>query len=196
MGPSKVIRSWHGKDWSYVRSFSDGHAEFQKVYIQGTDSIGHVFAPYAPPRQRSIPPDEYERYKDVPERYFAHIDELLGEYRRLAESRGALLFLASDHGFTWHEGRPEKLSSFDATTAAKWHRQEGMYLFWGAGIEARPGHPGNGEVTQTAATLLSVLGLPPAKGARFCAPRRCTADTQCGLGGACKPAGGGFCRPK
>jgi len=40
----------------------------------------------------------------------------------------------------------------------------------------------------------TVLGAAPAKGTRFCAPRRCTADSDCGLAGVCKPAGGGFCR--
>ena len=42
----------------------------------------------------------------------------------------------------------------------------------------------------------SVLGASPTKGTRFCAPRRCTADNDCGLAGVCKPAGGGFCRSK
>ena len=40
----------------------------------------------------------------------------------------------------------------------------------------------------------TVLGVSPTKGTLFCAPRRCTADTDCGLAGVCKPAGGGFCR--
>src|SRR5262249_2233157 len=40
------------------------------VYIQGTDSIGHVFAPFAPPRQAAVGEADYERYHDVPEKYF------------------------------------------------------------------------------------------------------------------------------
>ena len=42
----------------------------------------------------------------------------------------------------------------------------------------------------------AVLGAPPAKGAKFCAPKRCKADPECGLAGVCKPMGGGFCRSK
>lgn len=36
-GPSKSIRGWHGRDWAYNRAFVDGHAENQRVYIEGTE---------------------------------------------------------------------------------------------------------------------------------------------------------------
>ncbi len=56
LGPTKVIRGWHGKDWSYNRSFVDGHAAFQKIYIEGTEDE-HGFAEhYATERLPSYPP--------------------------------------------------------------------------------------------------------------------------------------------
>ncbi len=36
-GPTKVIRGWHGRDWTYNRAFVDAHAETQKVLIEGTE---------------------------------------------------------------------------------------------------------------------------------------------------------------
>jgi prepilin-type N-terminal cleavage/methylation domain-containing protein len=36
-GPTKAVRGWHGRDWSYNRSFVDAHAEYQRVYIEGTE---------------------------------------------------------------------------------------------------------------------------------------------------------------
>jgi len=36
-GPTKVIRGWHGKDWTYNRVFVDAHAEYQRIYIEGTE---------------------------------------------------------------------------------------------------------------------------------------------------------------
>jgi len=36
-GPTKTIRGWHGKDWTYNRSFVDGHAASQKIWIEGTE---------------------------------------------------------------------------------------------------------------------------------------------------------------
>ena len=43
-GPIKVVRGWHGKDWTFNRAFVDGHAETQKIYIEGTeDEDGYAF---------------------------------------------------------------------------------------------------------------------------------------------------------
>ncbi len=36
-GPTKTVRGWHGKDWTYNRVFVDAHAEYQRVYIEGTE---------------------------------------------------------------------------------------------------------------------------------------------------------------
>jgi prepilin-type N-terminal cleavage/methylation domain-containing protein len=42
-GPTKAVRGWHGKDWTYNRAFVDAHAETQRVYIEGTeDSEGYA----------------------------------------------------------------------------------------------------------------------------------------------------------
>jgi len=135
------------------------------VYLQGTDTIGHVFAPYAPPRRPEVPEADYARFHRVPELYFAEIDRLLGKYRELAERNGAVLMLASDHGFRWREARPEKLSSRSAAmaaTAGQWHRDEGIYLLWGPGFT--PGLRERAGVDRVCSTLLSLLGLPSGAG--------------------------------
>jgi hypothetical protein len=36
-GPTKAVRGWHGKDWTFNRAMVDGHGETQKVYIAGTE---------------------------------------------------------------------------------------------------------------------------------------------------------------
>lgn len=129
------------------------------LYVQGTDSVGHMFAPFAPPRQPEIEPGEFERYSMVADRYFEEIDRLLGEWAALARLREGRIMIASDHGFHWSEGRPTRLSSFAAASAAKWHRAEGIYLLWGKGIE--PGRVrGKGSILQTAPTIASLIGLP------------------------------------
>jgi Flp pilus assembly protein TadD len=133
------------------------------VYIQGTDMIGHVFAPYAPPRQPAVPPEDFERYGGVPEAYFREIDRMLGEYRKAAEDTGSVILIVSDHGFLWGEGRPARPDSLATATAGLWHRQEGIYLLWGKGVEAA-GVRGEGRVGQVAATVLALLGLPRAEG--------------------------------
>jgi len=147
-----------GRDW-----LAREHPDLMLLYFQGTDSIGHVFAPYAPPRQPSIAQPDYERYKDVAERYFAFIDQLLAKYVALAQSTGSVIVLASDHGFLWGEGRPTTLSSAANATAARWHSENGIYLIWGPGVQASRGHGGAGNVDQVCATLLALAGLPAAR---------------------------------
>jgi Tfp pilus assembly protein PilF len=133
------------------------------VYFQGTDSIGHVFAPFAPPRQASVSAEDYQRYSGVAERYFRAVDAQLGHYDELARAAGGTLVIASDHGFFWGEGRPERLSSFANATAAKWHRAEGIYLVRGPGVAAGRGERAG--IRRLFPTLLALAGLPAAAGA-------------------------------
>lgn len=134
------------------------------LYFQGTDTIGHVFAPYAPPRQEAVSEEDFQRYQQVPELYFAEVDRLLGGYRKWAGEHAAVMMIASDHGFLWGEGRPQGVESAKAATAGLWHRDEGIYLLQGPGIEqGERGHRGRGRIDQVCATLLALLGLPPGK---------------------------------
>jgi Flp pilus assembly protein TadD len=132
------------------------------AYFEGTDSIGHVFAAFAPPQQPGIDPKDFQRYQSVPRDYFREIDRMLGDYRALAEETGAALFVVSDHGFLWREGRPRS-SGLGGATAALWHREDGVYLLWGKGIEPDLAR-GEGRVGQVAATIMGLLGLPRAAG--------------------------------
>ena len=36
-GPTKAVRGWHGKNWTYNRAFVDAHAETQSIYTEGTE---------------------------------------------------------------------------------------------------------------------------------------------------------------
>lgn len=131
------------------------------VYVEGTDTIGHLLAPFASPPLAGVSQDDARRFASVPERYFARIDRWIGELDELARRRGAVLMIASDHGFEWGEGRPRALSSAGSATAAQWHRKAGIYLLTGPGVAARPGHRGTAGVAQVAATLLALVGLGP-----------------------------------
>jgi tetratricopeptide (TPR) repeat protein len=141
----------------------DHRPDLAVVYFQGTDTLGHVFAPYAPPRQPQVTEEEFAKYSQVPKKYFQEIDRMLGDYRKLAREEGAVLVVASDHGFFWGEGRPAQLSSAAAATAGRWHRDEGIWLVAGPGNEAGK-ERGRGSVNQVCGSLLALLGLPAGKG--------------------------------
>ncbi len=88
----------------------------------------------------------------MPERYFELIDGVLGELAEVAARSGAVLMLASDHGFEWGEGRPAGLSSVAGSDGGEVaSRRRGSICLSGPGIPARPGHSGRGGVAQVAA---------------------------------------------
>ncbi|MEK6800241.1 MAG: prepilin-type N-terminal cleavage/methylation domain-containing protein [Planctomycetota bacterium] len=73
-GPTKAVRGWHGKDWSYNRSFVDAHAEFQRIYIEGTEDREGYAHHYRSEQISAYPPFEgeddqggsdYESYKCI-----------------------------------------------------------------------------------------------------------------------------------
>ena len=132
----------------YERSACSGAAsapDLAIVYLQSTDTIGHVFAPYAPPKQA-----ESRRGLRALQRraraFLPRVDRALGEYRTPPATAGAVLMLASDHGFFWGDGRPTKLSSVAPRHRRQVAPQQGMYLLWGKGIAAEPGHDAQGDV--------------------------------------------------
>jgi len=70
-GPTKAIRGWHGKDWYYNRCFVDAHAEYQPVYVQGSQDKDGYARHYVAETLSSYPP-----YDDRSE----GMDEIPGDY--------------------------------------------------------------------------------------------------------------------
>ena len=132
------------RDWS-SRELSP---DLPIVYLQGTDSIGHVFAPLraAAPAAASTP-TTIARYSGVPGALLRAHRRLLGEYRQLAEAHGARADARLRSRFRWQEGGRTQLSSAQRHRR-EWHREEGIYLLWGHGVQA-----GNGAARQRAAGL-------------------------------------------
>lgn len=135
------------------------HPDLMALYLEGTDEIGHVFAPYAPPRLACVSDEDFRRYSRVVDAYYGVIDRVIGQWMRRAGEDGATLFVNSDHGFKWGTDRSCQRSSLKSATAAFWHRAEGVYAFWGRGV--RPAASGGqAQIFDVAPTVLALLGLP------------------------------------
>jgi predicted AlkP superfamily phosphohydrolase/phosphomutase len=133
--------------------------DLMALYFEGTDEIGHLFGPYAPPRLACVPEEMFARLERVPETYFAMVDGILGQWMRRAQEDHAILVITSDHGFRWGSDRPCDRGSTEGATAANWHRSPGVFLAWGAGVS--PALPMR-VISQfdVAPTVLALLGLP------------------------------------
>jgi len=55
-GPTRSIRSWHGKDWTFNRAFADTHAETQKILIEGSGDDDGYYLHYAKEPLSFYPP--------------------------------------------------------------------------------------------------------------------------------------------
>ena len=108
------------------------------VYFEGTDAIGHL---HPDPKAQEV------------RSYYADIDRKLGEYAALDTN----LLIASDHGFRWFD--PPNVSSTAPGTAAKWHRDEGIYLLVRRG-DRRPVTGDRIQAIEVCSRILSLIGLP------------------------------------
>ena len=132
------------------------------VYLEGTDTIGHVFAAFAPPRQEGIDRADFDRYQCA-------LPTLLpgdrrparripgpggGDRRRPAHRVGPRLPLG--------RGTParQRPRGRDGRSLAS---RRGDLRAVGQGIEPSATR-GEGRVGQVAATILGLLGLPRAAG--------------------------------
>ncbi len=131
------------------------------VYYAGTDEVGHIFAPFTPPRLEcaAVSDADVARFSRVVETYYAAIDRILGQWMRRVEEDGAVLLVHSDHGFQWGADRPCGLSSGNWATAAFWHRPDGVLAAWGAGVR-RGQERGAASLFDIAPTVLALLDLP------------------------------------
>lgn len=129
------------------------------MYFEGTDEIGHLFAPYAPPKLDCVSAEDFSRYGRVVDTYYAAIDRMLGQWMRRAREDGATLLVSSDHGFKWGADRPCGFASGNWATAAFWHRTEGVVAAWGTRVDSSP-RRGTPKIVDLAPTILALLGLP------------------------------------
>lgn len=133
--------------------------DLMMLYIEGTDEIGHVFAPVTPPRLPCVSDEDFSRYHRAVAVYYGVIDQMLGQWMRRAAEDHATLIVNSDHGFKWGEDRSCARSSLDWSTAAYWHRMDGVFAAWGERV--KPGKSSQEpSMFDVAPTVLALLGLP------------------------------------
>jgi predicted AlkP superfamily phosphohydrolase/phosphomutase/thioredoxin-like negative regulator of GroEL len=133
--------------------------DLMMIYLEGTDEIGHVFAPFTPPRLECVSDQDFSRYHRAVEVYYGVIDQMLGQWMRRAAEDHATLIVNSDHGFKWGEDRSCARSSLNWSTAAYWHRFDGVFAAWGERV--KPGKSSQEpSMFDVAPTVLALLDLP------------------------------------
>jgi tetratricopeptide (TPR) repeat protein len=147
--------SYHAMTLDLLRD----QADLTLVYYEATDTIGHLFARYLPPRLPGITQEEVDRFGSALPAAYVWADELLGELLAAAHEDTTVMVI-SDHGFYVGEARPATAIEDFGAGAPSWHR------LYGIGVMAGPGIP-HGELSRAtildvAPTVLGLLGLPRA----------------------------------
>jgi predicted AlkP superfamily phosphohydrolase/phosphomutase len=133
--------------------------DLMALYLQGTDEVGHVFAPFVPPRLDCTTEADFARYSRAVDLYYGLVDRILGQWMRRAKEDGATLIVHSDHGFKWGEDRTCARSSANWATAAYWHRLNGVFAAWGARVRPSKART-RATLFDVAPTVLALAGLP------------------------------------
>ena len=130
------------------------------AYLEGTDTVGHLYAPFMPPVMPKVDAGLARRFGGAVERYHTLVDAWIGRTVAGLGPRDTLVVL-SDHGFTWGDARPRVPAGAHTATAVMWHRPEGMFLAVGPRIRPTAKRQ-QLQVLDVAPILLAVTGLPPA----------------------------------
>ncbi len=138
------------------RKFSPG---FEAVYLEGTDTVGHLFMSFRDPKLPGVAVERQQRFRHVVDRYYEQADRYLGE---LLEGRAEdwTVMIVSDHGFASDATRPRTADSrIGHGQAASWHRKFGMLVLSGRHIV--PGADlDEASIYDIAPTVLTLYGQP------------------------------------
>jgi Flp pilus assembly protein TadD len=133
--------------------------QLEVIYLEGTDTVGHLFMPYRPPRLPGIDEARFDSFSPIVDRYYETADEFLG---RLLEGRDEswTVMVLSDHGFAADATRPRVTDSrIGHGPAADWHRRFGILVLAGANVK-REARIEEASIYDIAPTVLALFGQP------------------------------------
>jgi tetratricopeptide (TPR) repeat protein len=148
-----TTRSYHAIALDLLRD----QADLTMVYYEATDTFGHLFARFLPPPLPGVSAEENRAFGRALPEVYVYADELLGELLAAADPETTVL-LVSDHGFFTGEARPNVDPADFATGAPAWHRQFGVIVGAGPGLD--PGEVRGAGILDVTPTVLALLGLP------------------------------------
>jgi len=131
------------------------------VYLEGTDTIGHLLAPYMPPPTLDVDPAKAEIYTAAVPKYFEIVDHWIGRYLEACPLDEYVVIMVSDHGFKWGKKRPRGLSGTAGPTAPLWHAPDASFAIAGPGIEDLGEVAAWPSVFDVAPTIADLLGISP-----------------------------------
>ncbi|KPL08180.1 hypothetical protein AMJ86_01610 [bacterium SM23_57] len=129
-----------------------GQPDFFAVYLDGLDSMEHLYLPYHFHEQHHemLKPENIARLKDVVKEYYVYVDEILGQFLKVLDP-STIVIVVSDHGFD-HKLYPGGIYNH-------LNAPPGVLLIAGNGIKQGETIT-NASVKDITPTILTMFGLP------------------------------------
>jgi tetratricopeptide (TPR) repeat protein len=132
-------------------------ADLTVLYIEGTDTIGHRFAHFLPPKLAWVSQADFDAYSETMARYYEACDRSLAELMSIAPADTTWL-VVTDHGFYTGRARPSVPPDDFTLGAPQWHRMVGAFL--ASGPEIHPGKIPYIHIEDLCRTTLWLIGAP------------------------------------
>lgn len=145
---------------------AENRPDLLMVYIQATDEINHVLAPFVAPPVVEIGQREAAVYAAAVPAYFEHVDQWLGRLLDRCPLSDYAVLLVSDHGTRWGNDRPRGLSASGEQTALYWHTPDAVFVAAGNGVANLGAVDHRYSVYDIAPSVMALLGIPADKGWR------------------------------
>ncbi len=138
------------------------HPDLLMVYIEGTDSISHLFGHLF--RADGLVGDlaeQQRRYGRAVEEVYRYADEIVGRFLEVMDDETTLLVM-SDHGFKLGELLDDPTMTRDIRRVSERdHREHGILYMYGNNVRRQARINGAVQIDVTP-TILTLLGLEPA----------------------------------
>ena len=132
--------------------------DFLAVYYELIDATGHLFMHYAQPRRDDVTDEQFRRFSNAVDEAYVLQDEILGEMLARLDDN-TVLMVVSDHGWKSGDLRPNVSPEIWGADAVRWHRKDGIVMFYGNGVRA--GHRMERySLPDVAPTVLALQGFP------------------------------------
>ncbi len=145
-----------------LKLWQDEKPDLLLTYIEGTDSVAHLFGHLF--RAQGLSGELLEQQKKfggAVEQMYVHADQIVGEYMA-AMDRDTTLIVLSDHGFELGALQDDPTKTRDMRRVSeRFHREEGILYLYGRGVK-RAGRIDQAVLVDIAPTVLALVGLPRA----------------------------------
>ena len=134
--------------------------DFMAVYYDLIDHFCHAFMKFYPPKQRAVPQNLFDIYKDAVVGAYRYQDMMLERTMEMVDEDTTIIVM-SDHGFESGHKRILKMPKYPAAPALE-HRQFGIFVAAGPNIKQNEKVFGLGLIDITP-TILNIFNLPIGK---------------------------------